>query len=196
MPKLARTEPEIPQQPRRPGGVARVWDPFVRLFHWALALSFLVAFLTRHSSEDVHHWAGYAAGALVALRILWGVVGTSYARFSQFVRRPATVLAYLADMATGREARYLGHNPAGGAMVVALMGAMLAAAITGWMMTTDQFFGVDWVEHLHDLIGNGLLVLVLLHLAGVLLASLRHRENLVRSMLTGLKRAPDSDDIA
>ena len=176
--------------------MARVWDPIVRLFHWSLVLSFATAWLSRHSWEDVHHWAGYAAGSLVVIRVLWGVFGTSYARFSQFVRSPATVLGYLRDIATGREARYLGHNPAGGAMVLVLLAAMLGAAVSGWMMTTDTFYGVEWVEKIHDLLGNGLLLLVLAHLAGVALASLRHRENLVRAMISGRKRAPEPGDVS
>ena len=120
----------------------RVWDRVVRGFHWVLVPSFATAWLTRHSSEDIHHWAGYAAAALVALRLVWGFLGTPYARFSQFVRGPATVLGYLSAMLSGREARYIGHNPAGGAMVVALLGVMSATALTGWLMTTDAYFGV------------------------------------------------------
>src|SRR2546423_5391747 len=98
--------------------MVRVWDLVVRSFHWALMLSFVTAWFTSHSSEDIHHWAGYAAAALVAIRLLWGVVGTPYARFSQFVRDPVTVLRYLSSILTGREARHIGHNPARGAMVI------------------------------------------------------------------------------
>jgi cytochrome b len=195
MPKPARTEAgAIPSSGAHP--TVRVWDGFVRLFHWALLASFVLAWLTRHSSESVHHWAGYAAGALVLLRLVWGVVGTHYARFGQFTRGPRTVLAYLAAITTGREARYLGHNPAGGAMVLLLMAAMLVTAITGWMTTTDAFWGVEWVSRAHELMANGLLLLVVVHFCGVVLASLRHRENLVRAMLTGNKRAPEPGDIA
>jgi cytochrome b len=175
--------------------MARIWDPLVRIFHWGLAASFAVAWFTRHASGDVHHWAGYAAAALILVRLAWGFIGTPYARFSQFVRRPTIVARYLWDICTGREARYLGHNPAGGAMVLALMAAMFGTALTGYLMTTDALYGVDWVEHAHDLLGNGLLLLVLLHLGGVLLASIRHRENLVRAMISGLKRAPDAHDV-
>lgn len=173
----------------------RVWDRVVRGFHWVLVLSFATAWLTRHSSEDIHHWAGYAAAALVALRLVWGLLGTPYARFSQFVRGPATVLGYLSAMLSGREARYIGHNPAGGAMVVALLGVMCATALTGWLMTTDAYFGVPWVEAAHSLAAHGLVLLVLVHLGGVALASFRHRENLVRAMITGRKREAEQADI-
>lgn len=192
MPKPARAEAIAPDAHR----MVRVWDVVVRLFHWSLVLSFVVAWLTRHGSEDIHHLAGYAAAALVLLRVVWGVVGSHYARFAQFTRPPRTVLRYLADIATGREARYIGHNPAGGAMILVLLAAMLGTAATGWMMTTDQFWGVDWVSELHERLADGLLVLVLLHIGGVLLASLRHGENLVRAMLTGRKRAAEPGDVA
>lgn len=196
--KQGRTEaPEAGYLDARPVSTrARVWDPLVRLFHWSLVASFFIAWLSRHSWADVHHWAGYAAAALVLVRIAWGLLGTRYARFTQFVRGPGTTLRYAATMLAGREARYVGHNPAGAVMVLALLAAMLGAALTGWLMTTDAYFGVEWVERLHDLLGNGLLVLVGLHLAGVTLASLRHRENLVGAMISGRKRSPDPGDVA
>jgi cytochrome b len=173
----------------------RVWDILVRLFHWSLATSLIVAWLTRHSSDDIHHLAGYAAVGLVALRVVWGVVGTYYARFNQFVHSPRTVLGYLRDIATGHEARYIGHNPAGGAMILALLVVVSCTALTGWMTTTDQFWGVEWVSKTHERLADGLLILVLAHIAGVVFASVRHRENLLRAMLTGRKRSPDAGDV-
>jgi len=173
-----------------------VWDRFVRLFHWTLALSFALAWLSAQSFEALHVWAGYAAAALVALRIVWGFAGAGYARFSQFVHRPSTVFSYLRDVASGREARFVGHNPAGGAMILALLGGLIASAFTGWMLTTDALWGVLWAQRLHSLVAHGLLLLVLGHLAGVALASFRHRENLVRAMIAGRKRAPEAGDVA
>ncbi|MCW6512651.1 cytochrome b/b6 domain-containing protein [Lichenifustis flavocetrariae] len=175
--------------------MTRIWDPIVRLFHWSLVLSFSVAWFTPRSSEALHHWAGYAAAALILMRLLWGVVGTRYARFSQFVRDPATVARYLSDIVSGKEARYLGHNPAGGVMVMVLIAAMASTALTGWMMMTDAYFGVEWVESAHELAAHGLLVLVLLHLGGVVLASVRHRENLVGAMVSGRKHAAAFGDV-
>ena len=194
MPKPARSKTDVQAVPDAHRTV-RVWDAFVRLFHWSLVASFGFAWLTQHSSETIHHWAGYAAAALILLRLFWGVVGTHFARFSQFVRTPGTVLAYIGAIASGREARYIGHNPAGGAMVLTLMAAMTGTALTGWMMTTDAFWGVEWVNKSHSLLANGLLLLVLVHLGGVLLASLRHRENLVRAMVTGRKRTAEAGDV-
>ena len=186
MPKPARAELASPDA----HPVVRVWDRFVRLFHWSLVLSFVVAWLTRHGNENVHHLAGYAAALLVALRVVWGLVGTHYARFMQFTRSPRTVLGYLRDIVTGREARYLGHNPAGGAMVIALLAMLLILCITGIMMTTDAFWGVQWVDNLHSSASNIALILVALHVGGVVFASIEHGENLARAMITGFKRSP------
>lgn len=174
----------------------RVWDLAVRIFHWSLVISFAVAWLSADELEDLHNWAGYVAAALVGFRLLWGIVGTRYARFRQFVRSPIAILGYLRDVATGREARYLGHNPAGGAMVMALILGMAGLCLTGWMQTTDAWFGVRWVHEAHEILSTLLLVLVGLHIAGVVLASVRHHENLVRSMLTGRKRPAADGDVA
>lgn len=177
-------------------GSVAVWDPLVRIFHWSLAAGFLVAWLSAEEWEALHLWAGYAAAGLVAFRLLWGLVGTRYARFGQFVERPSGVRAYLAAMLRGREARHLGHNPAGGAMIVALLAGLAGVSLTGWLYTTDAFWGVEWVEAAHETLANLLLALVGLHVAGVLFASLRHRENLVRAMVTGRKRAAGPGDVA
>jgi cytochrome b len=117
-----------------------------------------------------------------------GVFGTPYARFSQFVRSPRSVLAYLKAIARGGEQRYVGHNPAGGATVVALILTMTATSTSGWAPTTDAFWGVTGMQRLHSALADGLLLLVCAHLAGVMLASFRHRENLVVAMINGQKR--------
>jgi len=173
----------------------KVWDPFVRLFHWGLAASFIIAWITADDWDTLHHWAGYAAAALIGLRLVWGLIGSRYARFTQFIKSPAATIGYLSDIMRGRERRYIGHNPAGAAMVMVLIFAMLGCAFTGWLCTTDAFWGSDWVEETHETLANGLLILVLVHIGGVLLASLRHHENLVRAMITGKKRRALSDDI-
>jgi cytochrome b len=173
----------------------KIWDPFVRVFHWSLVGSFALAWATGDEIRSLHLWAGYAAGALIAFRLLWGVVGTRYARFGQFVRSPLTVVAYLRDVVTGREARYLGHNPVGGLMIVALILGMAAVCITGYMQTTTLYWGVEWVEEVHEAFATLLLVLVGVHVLGVVVTSLRHRENLVRAMITGRKRAAAAGDI-
>jgi cytochrome b len=174
----------------------RVWDLFVRAFHWSLALSFAVAWASGGGPEGLHTAAGYVAGALVVTRIVWGFAGSRYARFAQFVRPAPAVVGYLKAIAAGTERRYVGHNPAGGVMIVVLLAGLAATAASGWLLTTDAFWGSPGMQQLHALLADGLLALVLAHLAGVALASLRHRENLVRAMLTGLKRAAGPDDVA
>ena len=171
----------------------RVWDAFVRVFHWALVLCMGIAWASAYNTDSpIHVSAGYLAGGLVLCRAIWGFVGTRYARFSQFVRSPRIVFGYLRDMAARRETRYLGHNPAGAAMILMLMLAVAATCVTGIMLTTDPFWGVSWVQALHGFVAGSVLFLVTLHVGGVIIASLRHRENLVRAMLNGRKRRLDS----
>ncbi len=174
----------------------RVWDPFVRIFHWALAASFAAVWLSSENAESFHDAVGYAAGALVGLRVVWGFLGPEYARFAQFVRSPKTVIEYLRAIKDGSERRYVGHNPAGGAMIVVLLAAMAATAVSGWLLTTDAFWGSTTVQRIHSVLAQSVLALVALHLAGVLLASLRHRENLVRAMVVGVKRGAEPGDLA
>lgn len=118
----------------------KVWSPYVRLFHWALLVSVAVAWLSSEEIRSVHEYAGYAAAALIAWRLAAGLLGSHYTRFAQFVRAPSAVLRYLRDVQAGRETRYVGHNPAGGAMVIALLACLAGIAITGWMQTTDAFW--------------------------------------------------------
>lgn len=167
----------------------KVWDLFVRLYHWSQAALIAAAWITAGEVKWLHERIGYAIMALVALRILWGLVGPRHARFADFVRGPRAVLSYLADLLRGRARRYLGHNPAGGAMIVALLAAILGTGMTGWLLTTDAWFGSDGMEELHESLAKLILALVAVHVAGVIFESLRHRENLVRSMITGRKRA-------
>ncbi len=173
-----------------------VWDPLVRLFHWCLAASIALAWFTSSWRDSIHNEFGYAAAALVAVRLLWGLIGPRYARFSQFCRHPLRVLGYLRDIFGGREPRYIGHNPAGGAMVIVLLTMISLTAFTGWMMTTDAYFGVDWVQITHKVSAYTVIALVAVHLCGVALASFRHRENLVKAMITGRKREPAEGDVA
>ena len=190
MQKPARTERIAIGSPDTtvPEGTVRVWDPFVRIFHWTLALAIGTAWLSAGRANELHQWAGFGATAMIGLRLIWGFWGSEYALFSQFVRSPAQVLSYLRSMANGHEVRFLGHNPAGGAMILTLILAIPASVLSGWLMTTDAFFGVAWVGTLHSLIVHGLALLVFLHLAGVLIASVRHKENLVIAMISGRKR--------
>src|SRR5262249_12372337 len=156
-----------------------VWDVTLRLCHWALAASVLVAWFTANVYDSVHEIAGYVALGLVAFRTLWGFVGPRYARFRNFVPTPGVLLSYLRDLARGRPARYLGHNPAGAAMTVLLLVALAIATASGWMQLTQRFFGVTWVEVVHTYSSNLVLVLAIVHLLGVLLMCRLQKENLV-----------------
>lgn len=175
--------------------LVHVWDRLVRAFHWLLVAGFAAAWLTGDEWETAHIWIGYAVAALITMRIFWGFVGSRYARFTNFIRPPGVVLAYAKDIAAHREKRYIGHNPAGGAMVLVLLVLLFVVSITGWLMTTDTFWGSEIMEELHEGAVNVTLVFIGLHIVGVLTASRRHKENLILAMWTGLKRSPGPDDI-
>ena len=168
-------------------GEVQVWDPLVRVFHWTLAAAFLGAQLWE-DPRALHETLGWIAAGAVAIRLVWGFVGSPHARFADFIPSPRGFVAYVRDAAAGRERRYLGHNPAGGAMVAALLATVLGLAATGWMMGLDAFWGVSWVEELHEGLAQLGLLLVALHLTGVVWESRRHGENLVAAMITGRKR--------
>jgi len=114
--------------------MVRVWDPLVRLFHWSLVAAFAVAWLTADELSTVHEIAGYVVAGLIAFRLVWGFVGSRNARFAHFLKAPGATLSYLGDMARGKERRYLGHNPAGAMMIVALLVMLSGTALTGWLM--------------------------------------------------------------
>jgi cytochrome b len=169
--------------------MVKVWDPFVRVFHWSLVILFATAFLTGDESERFHLFAGYAIAALVALRIVWGFIGTRYARFANFVKGPVAVAGFMRDTLRLKAPRYLGHNPAGGAMILALLAMLIGLSVSGYLMTLDQYWGSQALEDVHEALAYITLVLVALHVAGVVMAGIEHGENLVASMITGRKRA-------
>lgn len=169
-----------------------VWDLPVRVFHVLLALSFAGAYATAESERWrlVHVTLGYTLGGLVAFRLVWGVVGGRYARFASFVRGPGAVLRYLSSLVKQKPEHHVGHNPAGAIAIVMLLVAGLGAVISGWTVYQDQWG--DWLEEVHEFFGNAMLGVVLVHIAGVLIASGLHRENLAKAMVTGCKRgAPE-----
>ncbi len=163
-----------------------VWDRFVRVFHWTTVTLFAIVFLTAHI-QWIHQPLAYVILVLALARIVWGFIGSRHARFRDFVRHPRTVRAYLGDLRHGRARRYLGHNPAGGAMVVAILVMLLVVIGSGWLSETNRFYGVPWVDHLHHISAHLLLLMIFVHVAGVIVSSVLHRENLVRAMITGRK---------
>lgn len=167
----------------------RVWDLPVRVFHWLLALSFTGAYLTSEMDDWrlVHVTLGYTLAGLVGFRIIWGLIGTDSARFSRFVRGPQATLGYLRSMIDGRPQHFTGHNPAGAVAILLMLAISLFLTASGWLMYTER--AGEWMEEVHELIANLMLAVVLLHIAGVLVASLLHRENLAKAMITGYKQA-------
>jgi len=170
----------------------RVWDPLVRIIHWGIAGAFLLAWLSAEEMMGVHEAAGLTIIALIGVRALWGLIGSRYARFTDFVPSGGGLFAYLRGMVTGRAPRHRGHNPAGGAMAVTLWFCLLGTAALG-LLTRYPLSSLrpydHWLEEAHEVLANGTLVLVALHVAGVLVSSLLHHENLIVAMLTGRKRA-------
>jgi cytochrome b len=166
----------------------RVWDVPLRLLHWALAAAVLIAYFSANVLDTVHEFAGYTALALVVLRVAWGFAGTRHSRFRSSVRSPRVVLRFLGQIARGEPGRYLGLNPAGAAMAVVLLALLVVSTISGWMQITERFFGVDWVEMVHTVSSNAIMILAIVHVLGVLVMCALQRENLVRAMITGKKR--------
>jgi cytochrome b len=214
----------------------KVWDPLVRTFHWSLVVLFTLAYVTGDDAETAHIWFGYIVLALLLLRVLWGLVGTQHARFSDFVYPVTAILSYTKDMLLGRARRYLGHNPLGGAMIMIMLVVLLLTCVTGIVaqradqqdvaltpaqpaIATIDLVPAAWADddrfesreaHAHDktarkrnkalreaheFFANLMLLLVVMHIGGVLLGSLMHRENLVRAMLDGRKRGEASSQI-
>lgn len=164
-----------------------VWDPLVRLFHWSLVAAFAAnAFVTRPGKE-AHELIGYAVAGLIALRLVWGLIGPRHARFADFPPSPAGAIGQLRQMATGRREVHAGHSPLGALMIYNLLLTMAAIALTGWMQTTVAYFGVDWVTEVHEALVTWAELSVVAHVAAVVLESRRLRVNLPKSMVTGYK---------
>jgi cytochrome b len=210
----------------------RVWDPLVRLFHWSLVLSFTIAYLSGEEESNLHIYSGYVVLGLIAFRVLWGLVGTRHARFSDFMTSPATAMRYLKGLLAGRPQHYLGHNPAGGWMVIAMLVCLFIVSVSGLKVyaieeglgplaadtpaltlisparaddddddhrdheKNENRHGEDeaaeefW-EELHEVSSNIMLLLIVLHIGGVIVASRLHHERLVKAMITGKKVSKD-----
>jgi cytochrome b len=175
--------------------MVKVWDPLVRILHWTLALACIANLSVLRDADESHEYVGYAALAAVAIRILWGVIGSQHARFGDFIPGPRRLVSYCGELMRGREPRYLGHNPAGAVMMMLLVFLVAIVGLSGWMMGTDRFWGVEWVETLHEMAANLIFACAVLHVMGAVVESVRHRENLILSMITGRKRAPNGSDV-
>jgi cytochrome b len=172
-----------------------VWDIPTRVFHWLLAVSFAGAFLTAESERyrDIHVLLGYTLLGLIAFRLLWGFVGSRYAQFSSFLFKPSEIASYVASLLKAKPERYVGHNPAGSVAIFLLLALGITSGLTGMMLFQD--IGGDALEELHEDAAFFMLTVVALHIVGVLASSVMHRENLVRSMITGFKAARPKEGI-
>jgi cytochrome b len=172
-----------------------VWDVPTRVFHWLLVLSFTVAFLTAESerTRDIHVLSGYILLGLLAFRLLWGFIGTRYARFGSFLFSPGEVVSYLRSLAKRKPVHYAGHNPAGSVAIWLLLALGFASGASGVMVY--QELGGDVLEELHEVSSYVMLAVVAVHVLGVLVSSVMHRENLVRSMITGYKSDGQNEGI-
>lgn len=167
----------------------RVWDLWVRVSHWLVALAFALNISEAvEAGEHWHQWLGYLILGLVSSRIVWGVIGTTYARFSQFVPTPRQLWQYLQAKRTGNAPHYLGHNPAGAWMIVCLWIGLLVVSISGWLLTTDWFWGSEWLEETHEMAAQGVLGLIIIHISAAIFESWHQGENLILAMITGRKR--------
>lgn len=181
----------------------KVWDLLIRIFHWSLVGFFTLAYLTEGEDEwmTIHSYAGYSILILLVFRLLWGVMGTHNARFSNFITRPKEVLVYLKGLVTGKAKDYIGHNPVGAMMIVALIASIAITGFSGMALyATDGHgplatgFFATWpegaIKEVHEFFANFTVFLVVIHVGGVIVSSLLHKENLVRAMVTGKKQRP------
>lgn len=166
-----------------------VWDPVVRLFHWTIVAACILNLFVLEPGHALHRALGYTVAAALGIRLIWGFIGTRHARFADFFPTPGRLGAYLRDLLRRREPRHIGHNPAGAVMMILLMLLLTGVCLSGWMMGLDAFWGEDWLQEVHGTLANAIMVLALVHAAAAIFESLRHRENLVLSMVTGRKRA-------
>ncbi|WP_146591500.1 cytochrome b/b6 domain-containing protein [Puniceibacterium confluentis] len=173
----------------------RIWDPFLRVFHWALVAGFVCTALLTAPEGRLHQDLGYVVAALIALRLAWGVFGPRSAKFSVFVPDFAAVMAHLSDIATRRKRVYLGHSPLGALMILNLLASIALIALSGFLMTTSAYAGAKWVESLHETLVVWATGSIAVHVGAVLWESLRTGVNLSRAMITGVKDIPRDANI-
>ncbi len=204
----------------------RVWDPLIRVFHWGLVLAFSIGYLTGDEENNLHIYSGYAVLGLIIFRVLWGLIGARYARFSDFVYTPKIVIQYLKDLLAKNPRHYVGHNPAAGWMVIVMLLTLFVVTLSGLKLyaieegagplasgpTALTIVGSAYAddnegdkyskngnrrdedgekdefwEEVHEVSSNFMVLLVLLHIAGVIISSRLHDEHLIKSMFTGRK---------
>ncbi|MBL4911380.1 MAG: cytochrome b/b6 domain-containing protein [Alteromonadaceae bacterium] len=185
-----------------------VWDPLIRIFHWTLVISFFTAYFTEDDFQTIHTWAGYTIISLLLVRILWGFIGTKHAKFSDFIYSKQQIINFIKDTINLKAKRYIGHNPAGGAMIFLLLLSLIMTISTGlFLFAISEGQGPlapliannwsdfeDTFEELHEFFANFTLFLIFVHVVGVVIESFIHKENLIRSMINGKKLAEQNKD--
>ena len=164
-----------------------VWDRFVRVFHWSLVSCVAFNYFVLHDGKTFHQWVGYFAVTMVVARIVWGFIGSRYARFSNFFPTPSRVAGHVRKVRRGKRGASLGHNPIGALMMLGLMATVLALGTTGWMQTLDAYWGEEWLQNLHRFIGNALIGMATLHALAAIVTGRMERTRLIKAMVTGVK---------
>lgn len=183
-----------PAAAEQSAATVKVWDPIVRLFHWTIVTGVVLNLWVFEHGKYWHRVTGYVIVISLAIRLVWGIVGTRHARFSDFFPSPRRVVNHARQLVRGEDKRRLGHSPLGALMMLALMGLLTGLGLTGWMMGLDAFWGDKRLQQVHEVLANGVLGLALLHIAAAVIESIRHGENLPWAMITGRKRPLDGSD--
>jgi cytochrome b len=171
-----------------------LWDPFVRTFHWSLAVAFLACRFATEAGDPPHAWLGYIAAGLVAMRVVWGFLATGAARWTEFWPTFSRLADHVRELRHGHPHRALGHSPIGALVMIGMMAGIVALGVTGYAMEEiDYFWGDERLHLLHDWLSNAVTALAAVHVAAAIVQSLWIRENLPMSMITGKRRAEPAD---
>lgn len=176
----------------------KVWDILVRVTHWTVAAGIIANLLFTEDGSELHEYVGYTVLGLVVVRLLWGLVGTRYARFTSFFPTPTRLKHHLSALSVRRvDEQHLGHNPLAALMMLSLWAVIIGLGLTGYLMETDIFSHIqllgdkDVLEEIHELLANSLYLLVPLHIIAAIAMSYWQRQNLIKSMITGKKKVSD-----
>ncbi len=168
----------------------RVWDLFVRLFHWSLVIAFFANAFFIDDDSELHQYIGYFILIIVLARIVWGFIGSKYARFRSFPPSFSASAEQAEEILHNKTHIHIGHTPLGALMIYNLIFSMLVICISGYLMTTDMFWGVEWPEELHEAFVTWAEISAFIHIAAVLFESYRTKINLPLAMITGYKKIP------
>lgn len=170
----------------------RVWDILVRITHWTVAAGIIANLFFTEDGSKLHEYVGYTVVGLVVIRLLWGLVGTRYARFTSFLPTPTQLKHHLSDISARRiDEQHLGHNPLAAFMMLTLWAVIIGLGLTGYLMETKIFGSKDLIEEVHEFLANSLYLLVPLHIISAIVMSYWERQNLIKAMITGNKTVTD-----